>query len=515
MADVTYRANLKASSFPFLSELFGQSIIVKQQDQNYIAGLAAKESVDSAAGVPQVYYLHNVIPTDNGYRAVGYSEYTAPVFAAAVNMNRVVTLRDENGNSAQLGITAGGLLYVMEKGTNVWLSPGDAPPAGDIAGRRVTVAFVSGVTYIYFSKYACYTYDWTTQSLTLVVLGGLDNSEVVGVVGNKGYMLAYTESELAWSSVLDATDFVPSLETGAGGGQVEGARGKIVTAEEVLGGIIIFASENCIAAIASDNARYPYDFKPITGGGGLVDADYVSRDAGSGSVYAYTTSGMQQISLKSAASVFPEVTDFISGGLFESFNESLLELQLVETDSSLILKRIALVLDRYLIVSYGDAVLDHALYYDTAYKQWGRLKLEHTAVFDLSIQPTDTVETPKRSIAFLKATGAIDVLDTNIISANANGVMITGKYQYVRTRTLQLQGVTVENVEPTAEFKLYALITLDGKNFQPAVEGYLFNQVGKLREYKFHVSGVNHSLLWKGNFNSVSAVLNFNIAGSR
>jgi len=516
MADITYRANLKTASFPFLSELFGRSIIVKQQDQNYIGGLATKESLDSAIGVPQVYYLHNVVPTDSGYKSVGYREYTPPTFPAGTDLNNVATIRDGAGNSALLGTTSGGNLYVMEKGTSTWTVPIGAPAAATIAGKRVTIAFVSGVTYIYFSNVGCYVYDWTTNTLTLTALSGLVAADIIGVVGHKGYLLAYSESELAWSSVILATDFVPSLETGAGGGQVEGLRGRIVTAEEVYGGIVIFAEENCIAAQASDNPRFPYTFQPITGSGGLTDYAYVSRDSGSGAVYAYTTSGMQSISLRQAQAVFPEVTDFLSGGLFEDFDELTNELSLTETDDTLILKRLHLVADRYLMVSYGENSLTHALYYDIAYKQWGRLKLEHTDCFELGIYPTGVTETPKRTIAFVSDTGRIQTLDTDIVSANSNGVLILGKYQYVRSRLLQLQGVEFENVNVGDTFALYDLPTYDGKVFQPAIAGYqVTGTTGKAVAYSFHNTAVNHSVLLKGAFNAVSLLLNFNVAGAR
>jgi hypothetical protein len=516
MADITYRANLKTATFPFLSELFGRSVIVKQQDQNYIGGLATKESLDSAIGVPQVYYCHNVVPTDSGYKSVGYREYTAPTFPSTADLNSVVTLRDGSGNSALLATSAVGNLYVMEKGTSSWATPGGAPVAGTIAGKRITVAFVSGVTYIYFANVGCYVYNWGTNALTLTTLTGLIAAEIIGVVGHKGYLLAYSESEFAWSSVLDATDFTPSLETGAGGGQVEGVRGRIVTAEEVYGGVIIFAEENAVAAVASDNPRYPYTFQPITGSGGLSDASYVSRDSGSGSVYAYTTSGLQAVSIRQATATFPEVTDFLSGGLFEDFDELGLELSLTATGSGLIVKRLVMVADRYLIVSYGYPNLTHALYYDTAYKQWGRLKLEHTDCFELGIADSTIAETPKRSIAFLSNTGQIQTLDTDIVSAVSSGVMILGKFQYVRSRLLQLQGVEFENVNVGDTFSLYDLPSYDGKVFQPAIVGYaVTGMTGKAKGYLFHNTAVNHSILLKGAFNAVSLLLVFNVSGAR
>ena len=370
------------------------------------------------------------------------------------------------------------------------------------------------MTYIYFSNVGCYYYDFSLNTLVSVTLTGLVATDVLGLVGNRGYLLAYSESEIAWSSVLDATDFAPSLETGAGGGQIEGIRGRAVTAEEVYGGVIIFAEENAIAVIAADNDRFPYNFAPISGAGGLQDASYVSRDAGSGTLYAYTTSGLQAVSIQKAQMVFPEVTDFLSGGLFEDYDEVTDTFILNATEGNPILKRLVMVADRYLIISYGRGTLTHALYYDTAYKQFGRLKREHTDCFELSLYGAG-VESQKRTIAFLASTGAIHTLDSDILSTVSSGVMMLGKYQYVRSRLLQLQGVEFENVNTGDTFSLYDLPSQDGKNFTPIVLGYPVYSSGKVRKYFFHNTALNHSLLLKGAFNAVSLNLTFNVAGAR
>jgi len=409
MADVTYRGNLKAASFPFLSELFGKSVIVRGQDNNYVQGLAAKEALDSSVGVPQIYYCHNVIPTDSGYKSVGYDEIVAPTHPSTAGFDRPVILRDSVGNSGVLATDASGNCYILVTGSNAWTSPTTPPAAASIAGKRITVAFVSGVTYIYFAGVGCYTYNFTTNAMTAVTLTGLVAADILGVAGSAGYLIAYSVDSLAWSSTTDPTDFTPSLSSGAGGGQVEGIRGTIVTVEEVFSGLIIFASDNAVAVQASSNPRFPYNFTAIPGAGGLSNADYVTSDTGTGTVYAYTESGVQAITLRGATTVFAEVTDFISGSLFEDYNELTDILELTDVSGSEIKKKITLISDRYIIISYGANKLTHALYFDIVYKQWGRLKLEHAACFEFIAYASPTVELPKRSIAFLCPCGGLSV----------------------------------------------------------------------------------------------------------
>lgn len=515
MADVQYRGNLKAATFPFVSELFGRTVIVRGQDQNTSSVVQNENSAMSANAVPQIYYCHNVVPTASGYKSVAYTQYAATVFPEGVGFESVHSIRDGSGNSALLAITSLGNLYVMTDGTSSWVSPLGAPAASTVAGKRITTAFVSGVTYIYFSNVGCYTYNFGTNTLSSVALSGLTAADLLGVVGNSGYLIAYSSDAVAWSSTIDPTDFVPSLVTGAGGGGVEGLKGRIVHVQEIFGGFVIFASDNAVSAVYSGDALYPYIFTAIQGCGGISDPDHVASDTGNGTIYAYTDSGVQGINTKSATVAFAEVTDYLSGSYFEDFDEQTNSLIVTESDAAVVKKRLVFVSDRYMIVSYGIGKLTHALYYDAAYNAWGRLKIDHTDCFEINQYAASEIELPKRAIAFLTAGGGIRVLNTDIGAPDCNGVMLLGKFQYVRSRWLVLQEVVIENVNPGETFELLALPTFDGKNFEQPVTGYLSHSSGKVREYRFRSTALNFTLVWKGAFNAVSFVMSFVTAGGR
>lgn len=515
MADVQYRGNLKAATFPFVSELFGRTVIVRGQDQNTSSVVQNENSAMSANAVPQIYYCHNVVPTSSGYKSVAYQQYADSIFSEAVGFQSVHSVRDGAGNSALLSITALGNLYVMLDGTSNWISPSGAPAASSIAGKRITTAFVSGVTYIYFSNFGCYTYDFGTNTLSSVTLSGLTAADLIGVVGNSGYLIAYSSNAVAWSSTIDPTDFVPSLVTGAGGGGVEGLKGYIVHLQEIFGGFVIFASDNAVAGVYSGDALYPYIFTAIQGCGGVSDYRHVAADTGNGNIYAYTDSGVQSINTKSATLVFPELTDYLSGSYFEDFDEQTNNLIVTEASGAVVQKRLSFVSDRYMIISYGLGKLTHALYYDAGYNSWGRLKLDHVACFEINQYASSEIELPKRSIAFLTSGGGIRVLNTDIGAQGSNGVMLLGKFQYVRSRWIVMQEAAIENVNPNENFELLILPTLDGKNFEPPVTGYLSRSSGKLREYRFRSTALNFTLVWKGAFNAVSFMLTFCVAGAR
>jgi hypothetical protein len=148
--------------------------------------------------------------------------------------------------------------------------------------------------------------------------------------------------------------------------------------------------------------------------------------------------------------------------------------------------------------------------YDTVYKQWGKLKINHVDCFEWV---RSDVETPKKSVTFCAANGELYVLDANINNSAANGVMILGKYQYHRARLITLEGVQVENINQDASFTLLDLPSLDGKNFLPAIVGYNSLSAGQHREYKFHNTALNHSIVLKGGWNATSMQLVFHVHG--
>lgn len=515
MGDVTVRVNLKTASFPLLSELSGQSVVVKKQDQNYIPNLAPKESVDSVMGIPQVMYAHNVMPNDSGYQSVAHTIIipdTSILSGSVVSSQSIIA---SNGETVQLVFTTTGKLYTFKRSNSDWVEITTTPPAaGTVAGKLMSVAYVSGVTYIYFSGVGCYTYDYATNATIATTLTGLTASTILFIVAARGYLLAFSTTDVAWSSTITATDFTPSLTTGAGGGALEAAKGVIVFGVAVTGGVIIFTANNAVAAIASDNPRYPFNFVEIIGSGGLSNTNFVSTDSGTGTVYAYTTSGLQTVTLKQATPVFPEVTDFLSGSEIEDFNTSTLTLS-SSYINTVLEKRLVLIASRYLVLSYGVGSLSHALVYDLVYKQWGKLKIAHADCFEFTLFDQSIYETPRKSIGFCTTGGKVTVVNFELDAAASDAVLVLGKFQYVRDRMFALQMVEVENVRAEAKFALYDFPTLDGKTFLTPKTGYLQITGEYVRVYRFHVTGKNHTLALVGSFNAVSLQITGNITGAR
>lgn len=510
MALITHRINLDSATFPLLSELLGRTVIVRGSDQTHPQTFATQIASDP----PQLYYAHNVLPTPYGYQSIGFSPFIASTIYT--DFIGVVTLREAaTGLTALLGLTKTGRLLISTLAIPAWTEIVTSN-ASVVRGLTITVAFVHGITYVYFYKLGCYRYDFTLGQLIPVTLLGLETTAIRGIVSSNGYMLAFGDANaIAWSSVLDPTDFIPSLATGAGAGLIEGAQGETVAAIAVQNGIIFLNATNATSASYQSNGRYPFMFNTVVGCGGLSDpkfAAYLSLD--STAAYAYTTSGLQAINTKQAEFITPEITEFLSGRRLEDFNEDTLAFS-VTTPANVIKKKLAWIADRYLIVSYGDELLTHALVIDILLSRVGKLKIDHVAVFEFTLYDQTVFETPKKSIGILKADGSIVVVDTDISATNSNGVAVLGKYQYVRERRLQLQSVTVENIHGSGTFDLYNMITNDGKTLQTPMLGYDIGNTGLSKTYNFNADGINHTLLAKGRFNLVSGLLSFNISGKR
>lgn len=330
-----------------------------------------------------------------------------------------------------------------------------------------------------------------------------------------------------WSSALTPFDFTPSLSTGAGSGEVELAQGAIVACLPTPAGFNIYTTNNAVAAVFSGDPRYPFNFRGIASSSGISSAALVTDGAEQDSHLIYGTSGAQLISTSRAVTVFPELTDFLSGEIFEDYvNGQFSYVQLTETME----KAVTVIANRYMVFSYGlpdsDAVnsggfiaplFSHAIIYDLTSKRWGKLKIDHVKCFEY-ILPTDSIkETPRQSMGFLGRDGSIKVADFSRGSLDADGLIILGKYQLSRSRLLQLDEIYVEQLFDvgSGEEQLEVHTSLDGYNTTSKIVPTVLQNLGDEVTYGCRTSGINHSILVKGRFALTSLVMAFNVHGRR
>lgn len=520
MAQYTYRGNLSQPNYPFLASQQGRTVIVSNLDQTYVVGLNADGQFDKQKEVPAAYYMENVLPSDEGYRSIGYDQM---VSSAGANLVQIIPVPDPKSTVGFIGFGTDSKYYVgirVTASTYVW-SPIGTYNYSVTYLTNISTAYINGVFYFYIPQIGCFKYNVNTNAIDSQVLTGLDSAAVKGIATAFGYMIAYTKSAIAWSSLADPTDFTPDLKTGAGGGVVQEARGDINFIYAIYQGFIIYCASNVVAASYTGNTRFPFNLRELVGSGGISDRRLIAFSETGESHYAYTTNGLQEIALRGAVITQPAFTDFLSGGVIEEFDSNTGTFT-VKTSDSPINKKLAMCGNRFLVMSYGVPTLSnipeykYAIVFDLALKRYGKLKIDHYDMFSyyfLNTSNTEIFDSSQLVIAIQTYDGGIKVVNTKNNASNSNGLILLGKFQADRNHLIQLVSVDIEDASPTC--KVSNIYSYDGKN--TLFEDLEYTQIasGGLLRKLTRRTAVNHSIMIKGSFSLNTFIMSFWIHGRR
>ena len=532
MAQFPYRVNLSSSQFPFVSEYGGRTVIIPGHDQNYVRGLTP--NVDGVLdendrGIPGPIYMHNVVPSADGYQTVGYQPLLSAIGGiGAGRLKDIYEIKEVGGNAGMYGLdTAGNGWMIKFTGIGGVFWQGTTGTGAGEAGSIVSTAYINGVTVIFLSvginQYR--QFNFGTNNMDILAPTGIPLALIKGVVAAFGYLIVYNADSVAWSSTTNPFDFTPSLTTGAGSLAIQAIKGSINFCVPHQQGFLIYCSNNVVAALYTGNARSPFAFKEVVGSNGADLSNLVAYDANTIDQYAYTDAGIQKISSALSQTVFPDATDFIAGNVFEDYDES----TGILSDTFLAVgtfldKKVVMIANRYLIFSYGvtAGTYTHALVYDLINKRWGKFKITHVDCFEFHA-PDPIASTyqasPRTSIAFVTNTGVVSLVDFTVYGTNGGGVMILGKYQWVRQRMICLEEVAIENVKNSSTFALYAsspTSVTSGKVFSP--RQYTATQKvtdNRSRTYNLHKTAMNWILTLEGTFYLSSVIMKFSLSGNR
>ena len=527
MSQIVYRGNLSAKAFPLLTDFQARTVIVPGPDNTFNRSLVSTEDLDRDVGVPVAFYMHNVLPAPYGFSSVGYETIipalipSSTAFTSAKLLRSNVLASGANGPRFYFSPQQSGQHYTYILGGTKWLPITTLVPY--TSTTTITYATLQGVSYIFFSGIGCYKWDSVANTLIAVTLTSLTSSALLGITTYQGYMIAYDQDTVYWSSVLDidptlnSIDFTPSLVTGASSLSPEGARGPITIVLPATFGITIYTTSNIVSGVYSGNSRYPFNFKEVVASGGCSTGDYVTYDANTGNQYAYTTSGFQTVTATATQTIFPELTDFLAGSAFEDFDETTFAFSLTNLTAPM-KKKITSIADRYMVISYGISSLTHAIIYDMTQKRYGKLKQSHVDCFEYEYLDPAQADAPRRSIAFLQPDGSVKLVNPSVTFANSSGVLLLGKFQYVRSRLLSLEGLEFQAVQPNQACIAYDLVSESGGSLESTVRYQLYDVTPsgeKQKQYKCHKTGTNHSILLIGGFDISGFVLTFHIHGRR
>lgn len=596
MAINTYKLSLNQSRFPMTSKgqsaptMIAQIDTAGRQPRQY---QGSDENIDF--NIPQILAGQNFAPVSGGIASVSYRIKIDPnpKVPALFPIDQIIPLRDSN-EDVVLFSPSRGLNYIYRDDLNVWqgtsvtdilLALPDYPrvlvDGIDVTTSTVTRAYVDGKTFVAYSRLAAvedidfgpgptmatgpvvippeaedasiYYWDNATSPPSLAWVAWdqiVDPSSplinppfsagtIDGISSSNGYLLIWSGLEIAWAPFdqsLGAFNFAATQDgelTGAGVTIPEDLQGPITAVIPVAGGAIIFTNKNAVAMFYnSSNFAAPFIFKGISNAGGVESYEQVASEGPAQTIYAYTTGGLQKISLNSATPEFPDVTDFLGGHAVEHFDIDQKTFDYGEIALEFFTK-LTYCGQRYLVISYGfyPNVFSYALIFDTALGRWGKLRIPHkdcfyysygseavdltyAMLFDVTYdelvnmsydQATISgrgVTYPRQSIAFASADGVIKiaVMDDRLKTDDSISFVVIGKNQLSRNHfpvlhKLELDGLRVGGV-------VGVIPSLNGRTHDDYISGYLYDATDDYGEYNFDlVTAKRFSVYIEGQFN--------------
>lgn len=499
---------LNAARFPLISTKGTRTVFVSGTDsapRTPRQFIGAEQSTDY--NLPQVLYMENVMPVSEGLRSVGYVQ-SIPADPTETSFDSIFPLRDANENLV-LYSPGRGKNYVYVDGVG-WQTRSHATIFGEtlnalaesLETARVTYAYVDGKTLVcYAHQYSTTDTDmsvmiWNTSTLQLnsatALLVNLPFAfgEIDGIASSNGYLIVWSGLSVAWAAFNGtAFDFSPYENgefTGAGNQIPEDVQGPILAITSVSGGFLMFTSRNCVgASYNSQNTVSPWIFREIANSGGVATYESITVEGSLSAVFAYTTAGLQKITLNGAETIHPQVSDFLAGQKIEHYDAATQTLTQVDFDQDLAHK-ITNVGNRYIVISYGQSTgaYQYALIWDLAFERFGKMKFAHTDCFyytytppvpgltydDLGVLTYDEMMTTlygdlssyssvqltgaQHALGFLTTTGEISVAlwaDSYRGGTDA-GVAILGRMQLTRSRNTEISRVEIEGMSGGAAY---------------------------------------------------------------
>lgn len=500
MAVQRFRLPLQNARFPLISTQAARAVCVPQLD-------GVSRTPQSFAGVPdtldyntaQIIYGENFMPAGTGIKSVGY--HTLVPATEEVDFDSVFSLRDADENFV-LFSPASGQNYVLDSDTGTWtgetveeiwtltLATGYLP-----SDSKVTYAYVDGKTFVCYSRLKSTTdvdmsimlWDAASQTLTpsTAVLANMPFAvgEIDGISSSSGYLLVWSGLEVAWApfngTAFDFNPYANGEFTGSGRQIPEDVQGNITAITGISGGFIIFTTRNAIASsYNSQSIQAPWVFREIPGAGGAATYEQLTVESSLGATYAYTTAGMQLLTLNSSKLVFPDVSDFITNRKLERYDSVLHELIPGAASIDFFVK-VTAVGNRYIVISYGSypGTYSFALVWDLALERWGKLRVTHRDCFYYMQSPTaegltysmlsetsyagtapdtysdmsatqDIPSAAPHALAFLLASGSILVADWSATPRDTvdDAIVIIGRIQLSRSSNVQFNLVEVEGL---------------------------------------------------------------------
>lgn len=557
MAVQRFKLPLNAATFPLLSTNASRAVCIPALDgpsRTPRTFMGSDDNIDY--NIPQIIYCENVLPTRSGIKSVGYQQVIAPTVNN--DFDSIFPLRDADENTV-LYSPSHGKNYIYDDVLAAW-STEDIPTiwgltlaAGSVpADSKVTYAYVDGKTFVCYSRLKSTTavdmsimqWDAATKSLipatSIITNLPFPVGEIDGISSSSGYLLVWSGLTIAWApfngAAFNFEIYSSGNFTGAGYQIPEDVQGPITAIIGMPGGFIAFTTRNAIgASYHAQSIAAPWVFREIPDAGGMDNYEQATVEGSLGKLIAYTTSGMQSLSLNSAELAFPAVSDFIAARSSERYdfgNHTLVQ-GAVSTD---LFTKLTAVGNRYIVISYGyyPGTFSFALVYDLGLKRWGKVRIVHRDCFyytqkpvsagltyamllDVSYADTapetyagtnlapERVTAAQHALAFMKSTGEVVLgIWSDESRAEDEAVAIIGRVQLTRTSNTQLNTVEAEGLK-SGEIEI--MPSYDGRTLAETQVLTTIESVGDFRKAGGMISCKNFNVVIEGTFDLSTLIL--------
>lgn len=574
MAQFTFRLNVTAAQFPFISTQAGASVIANPQDTYYVRPNAfSGETADKNIGVPQLLFCENVMPVTYGTQSIGFTNSTEPFpngeqqadqmfyLISSVGRRYLANLNRQNGKFFIYSpeINEWKLIFTLAIGPNFY----------------ATTAIVKGRCFIYVRNTSQLiefvgfdTFSNTFSLIYMPAVGGISDLTVFeGIVSANNYLIFYTAAPIYYTipdaAVGTVPDFTPSLgPTGAATETPSVLRGLTVVCLPVPDGFMIFTTTAIIAAYYSGNIRFPWSYRELDHSAPITSLDAIGVDREGYPIFAYTTGGILKLGKSSAVAQLPEATEFFGGAQYEYYDWPTHSI-LTRTTTTPINVGVAYVGGRWLVLSYGQGgeVFTHALIWDEHLKRWGKVALLHSRVVEFFGIPSsgqgnigatyqdllDALLTYQnlldanttyaelggtqftgdpdlglqyKSLGFVSSTGVVQLVNF-ALADEGDGISVAmfGRIQLTRAHRFKITDTWSENLNPglvAAASNLSIIATKDMLNTKKIVAGYVKSAENSMVHHQFaNCEGWNHTLRYEGDFDLSTIVVRGTPTGNR
>ena len=386
-----------------------------------------------------------------------------------------------------------------------------------------------------------------------------NSEDIVAICNAQGYLVVASKNKVAYAllanSQFNFEEYKDGSVTGSGTRIPEDLNGEITALRAVPGGFIVFSEHNAVAAFySSSNFAVPWNFRGISGAGGLRNVRSVSQDHVRGTVFATTSAGLQEITLNSAKSIDPAFDDYLSGKIFELYRYDTNQIQQLRVSSNIV-TRCTLIGARYVVVSCGINFVSQfeiAYVYDMQLKRWGKIRKFHSDALQLSdvesarplrvsdllgytiaeryvgVTVASLVTTPnvaiseyRQKIGLMLPTGEVQqvyVSQGDPSDDETEAVLRIAPIKVSRSKNITVHTALVDGVMDSPDSQLILQPSYDGRNWEEAPASDFWQKIsqeGDNLRYGGYLTAHSVALTLRGKFNASTLEVEFSMEGTR